>query len=246
MQTRQITTCVFIILGALLSATLTRATDYSNPNNWMQTSYYGDQPVDVFYLYPTARDPGAPYNDINDPAMRAQANYFLAAQASAFAPFANVYAPYYRQADATQVLGQDFDVQDSITSDIPKEDALAAFDYYIKNYNNGRPFILAGHSQGSNMLLYIMSEYLQANPDVANRMVASYAIGYGVSQDYLDANPHLQFAQGAGDLGVIISWNTEAEGVAPLGANPVVRPNSISIKGETQGFIQPARIVIKP
>ena len=33
--------------------------------------------------------------------------------------------------------------------EIPKADVFAAFDYYIKHYNNGRPFILAGHSQGS-------------------------------------------------------------------------------------------------
>ena len=58
------------------------------------------------------------------------------------------------------------------------------------------------------MLLYIMSDYLRDNPEVQESMVAAYVIGFSVTQEYLDANPHLQFAQGAGELGTIISWNT--------------------------------------
>jgi hypothetical protein len=35
---------------------------------------------------------------------------------------------------------------------VPKTDITTAFDFYIKIFNNGRPFILAGHSQGAAMI----------------------------------------------------------------------------------------------
>ena len=40
---------------------------------------------------------------------------------------------------------------------IPTLDGTAAFDYYIKHYNNGRPFILLGHSQGSTVMTNLLS-----------------------------------------------------------------------------------------
>jgi len=44
--------------------------------------------------------------------------------------------------------------------------SLATFNYYIKNFNAGRPFILAGHSQGSNVLINLMTGYLKDHPEV--------------------------------------------------------------------------------
>lgn len=81
----------------------------------------------------------------------------------------------------------------------PKEDVFAGFDTYIKHDNNGRPFILAGHSQGSNELAYLLSEYMKENPKVYARMIAAYVIGYSITDKYLAANPHLKFAEGADD-----------------------------------------------
>ncbi len=114
--------------------------------------------------------------------------------------------------------------QDELLSGVTKSDVFAAFDYYLENYNDGRPFILAGHSQGSNMLLYILSEYMAEHPDVCERMVAAYVVGYSVTDEFLAENPHLKFAEGADDTGVIISYNTEAPVVE--GNNPVVKPNA--------------------
>ncbi|MFR2406214.1 MAG: DUF3089 domain-containing protein, partial [Eubacterium callanderi] len=95
---------------------------------------------------------------------------------------------------------------------------------YLEHENNGRPFILAGHSQGSNMLLYLLGEYMKAHPVVYRRMVAAYVIGYSVTGDYLAQNPHLRFAEAADDTGVIISYNTEAPGVTA--DNPVLLPGA--------------------
>ena len=111
---------------------------------------------------------------------------------------------------------------------LPRQDVFAALDYYFENLNGGRPFILAGHSQGSAIQSLVLAEYMKAHPEYLKRMVAAYVIGYSITGDYLKANPHLRFAEAADDTGVIVSWNTE--GPANEGQkNVVVLPGEISI-----------------
>lgn len=204
---------------------------YAKASNWLARPSHPNKKVDVFYLYPTSyfktssSDPVI--STINNPRMVAGAKTSFAQQATAFNTVANVYAPYYRQADAVTVLSSPLARQNQIVGGTPAHDATAAFSYYIEHYNDGRPFILAGHSQGSNVLLFLLSGYLKRHPAVYRRMVAAYVIGYGVTRSYLAQNPQLKFATGASDTGVIVSWNTEAPGLTIK--NPVVNPGSIAI-----------------
>lgn len=208
------------------------ATDYSQAEHWLSLPATTKN-IDVFYLYPTAwrkdneTDPNI--NEIDNASMRIGANSAFARQATAFETACNVYAPYYRQADATYTLTlPTLEERDAVIAGIPTLDAMAAFDYYIGHLNNGRPFILAGHSQGSNVLLNILSDYMEEHPDVYERMVAAYVIGYSVTEAYLTENPHLNFATGAEDTGVIISYNTQSPHVAE-GDNPVVLDGALAI-----------------
>ena len=219
------------ILTMVASAGGNQATDYSKPANWLALPGAVDKQVDVFYLYPTswqkenANEPNV--CEIDNPSMIRGSKLAFSRQATAFETFANIYAPYYRQADAVYCLSLSLEDQEKLLGGIPKTDAFAAFDYYIKHYNHGRPFILAGHSQGSNLLVYLLSEYMKKHPEVYARMIAAYVIGYSVTDSYLAQNPHLRFAKGPDDTGVIISYNTEAPVVE--GNNPVVLPGALVI-----------------
>ena len=106
-------------------------------------------------------------------------------------------------------------------------DVTAAFEYYLQYYNHGRPFILAAHSQGSAVLRTILSDYMKDHPNVYKRMIAAYVVGQSITSDYLAKNPHLTFATGPDDTGVIVSWNTE--GPVVDGVNPVTMPGGIAI-----------------
>ena len=75
-------------------------------------------------------------------------------------------------------------------------------------------------------MAYLLSEYMKENPVVYSRMIAAYVIGYSITKEYLAENPHLKFAEGPDDTGVIISYNTEAPNVV---ANPMVLPGAIAI-----------------
>ena len=206
-------------------------TDYHEPGNWMLVPASPDKPVDVFYIHPTSysrADATAPVvADINDAGMRKGAQSAYERQASAFAPVANVYAPYYRQLDAVWALTLPAAEHVQAIEGAPTIDVTAAFAYYLEHFNDGRPFAIAGHSQGSDVATHLLAGYLTQHPDVAKRMVVAYVVGYSVTQDWLDANPAFPFADGATDTGVIASWNTEAPTIAS--ANPVVLPGALVI-----------------
>ncbi|MCX6244904.1 MAG: DUF3089 domain-containing protein [Bacteroidetes bacterium] len=196
---------------------ITTSTDYSQSMHWLSlppTVYKAD----VFYVYPTTSwtkdNTAAMICAIDDSLMMAGAASAFARQATAFDTAANVYAPYYRQDNSSP------DNRLNVIAGIPTADVTAAFDYYIKNFNKGRPFILAGHSQGANIVCNLLSGYLKENPQVYARMIAAYVIGGPVTKQFLNDNPHLKFATGPDDTGVIISYNTEAPNVS--GVNPVL------------------------
>lgn len=223
-----ITLCVSLTLAA--HANDTQVTDYSQAKHWLALPASTDKAVDVFYLYPTAwykvNKDELNICEIDNPIMLEGSKLAFARQATAFETVGNIYAPYYRQADVGYTLSLSPEEQEKFVGGIPKTDAMAAFDYYIKNCNNGRSFILVGHSQGSNLLAFILSEYMKEHPAVYARMIAAYVIGYSVTGDYLAKNPHLKFAKGSDDTGVIISYNTQAPNVIN---NPVVMPGAIAI-----------------
>jgi hypothetical protein len=205
-------------------------TDYSNDNNWLYIDTNSDKEVDVFYLYPTAwqRRDGEEYlSSIDNLSLRAGAKSVFATQATVYMEAGNVYAPYYRQLDAFWTLKLDSVEQKEYLMGATYLDAVAAFEYYLENYNKGKPFILAGHSQGSNVLKFMLEYYMGEHPEVFERMVAAYIIGYSITQDDLDANPHMKFAEGETDTGVIISWNTEAPDMTV--ENLVVSPGALVI-----------------
>ncbi len=202
--------------------------DYANEENWIHIPDT-DYEVDVFYLYPTSwvRKEEEPYYcEIDNESMRKSAPFSYLRQATTFETSANVYAPFYRQVDALWIMADSLEGGQKYFEGIPYTDAIAAFEYYLENYNHGKPFILAGHSQGSAVTKGILKYYMKDHPEVYERMVAAYVIGYSVTEKELQQYPHLKFAEGEEDTGVIVSWNTEAPGTE---YNPVLLDGALSI-----------------
>jgi hypothetical protein len=210
------------------------ATDYADSGNWLSLPNQDLKNVDIFFIYPTAwraKEGQYPVAKIDNTEMRHWADFYLKTEGSAFETVGNIYAPYYRQLDALFVFeatkkgGTDLALK--YFGGIPKTDIFAAFDYYIKHYNKGKPFILVGHSQGSAMTLLLLIQYMKENPDVYKRMIAAYPIGIPITKQIYAANPHLKPAKGALDTGVIISYNVESPKVD--GQNFLSNPDSVLI-----------------
>ncbi len=213
------------------SAKLLESIDYSDTANWISFPENPDKSVDLFFLYPTVygvknlvvADGAA---DIDNAEMWEGATNSLKTQASVFSESCNIYMPAYRQLSIlclTNVVDEPDIVEYYLSRDI-----YNALDYYFENHNEGKPFILAGHSQGSVWVAEILENYMKDHPEYLERMVASYVIGYSVTTDYLAANPHLKFAEAADDIGVIVSYNVEGPGNKNQ-TNSVVRGNPVAI-----------------
>ncbi len=206
--------------------------DYSYADNWLMIPEGIKKEVDTFYVYPTivtnTLDIAPAIVDIDDPIMRVGAYDTYVKNATAFEESTNVFAPFYRQTNMAAVADlrgqelEDFHKQEQRT------DIYAALDYYFEHYNEGRPFILAGHSQGSILLKIALEEYFRLHPEYYERMVAAYLVGFSVTEQDLQNYPHLKFAKGPDDTGVIISWNTEGPGNKDAD-NIVVEEGGISI-----------------
>lgn len=204
------------------------AWDYSNKDNWMffDNNDRVDHSVDVFFLYPTSVSSEVTTDvcsSIDDMRLNAHRSYIQAAET--LSSFTNMYAPYYRQVSGVGIAKNPTadGLMEMAANNVTRTDVYASLDYYFANCNKGKPFILAGHSQGSCNLKIVLSEYMKVHPEYLKRMVACYAIGYYFPDSWFKENPLIKKATGETDTGVLITWNTEGPGQTkfnlPVGNN---------------------------
>jgi hypothetical protein len=74
----------------------------------------------------------------------------------------------------------------------------------MKHYNNGRPVIIAGHSQGCLHAYRLIKEFFDTTA-LKQKLVAAYLIGFRICKDSLK---NLKPADSASQTGCYVSWNT--------------------------------------
>lgn len=212
--------------------------DYSQSRNWLALPQAPAKPVDVFWVYPTVYQGKPILADLSDPQMREAAAQTLQIQASVFADAANIFAPLYRQANVS-VLSMDQTTKERYLG-VGLSDVTAAFDYYLEHLNGGRPFILAGHSQGSNLLLDFLKKRA-GDPALRERLVSAYVIGWSVTGEDLKNHPALRVCQNARQTGCIITYNCVADGAQEKA--PTILPGAVVVNPltwETNGALAAA------
>jgi hypothetical protein len=164
--------------------------------------------VDVFYLHPTTFQGTDNWNqDISDAKTNAWTDIsVMARQAAIFNGCCRVYAPRYRQATSGAVGAKD-DSGDKARA-VAYDDVKAAFQYYLDHYNDGRPFILAGHSQGTFLIQQLLEDVVDASA-IRPQFVAAYGIGISFplgtfGRQYKTISPCTKPAQ----TGCVVSWLT--------------------------------------
>ena len=207
------------------AATTPQSPDYNKASSWVFQASTPDKPVDVFYIYPTIYGDASPANmDINNASLRKTAEHLMDAQAGAYSKAANLFAPYYRQMSFAK-LDPQADMFQNKYFKLGYSDASRAFKYYLEHLNQGRPFILAGHSQGAMVLITLMREQFN-NLELQKKLVAAYLLGYSVTQKDFTTYPWMKPATGATDTGVIISYNTQSPDATD---SPVLLPGAYCI-----------------
>ena len=174
------------------------------------TGYTIDTSTDVFFIHPTTytgnnnKGWNAPIDDyeINTKTDRTTILY----QASVFNEKCRVFAPRYRQANINA-----FYISDSLSEsyfDIAYEDIKNAFKYYLKNYNNGRPIIIASHSQGTKHAGRLLKEFFE-NTALRDKLVCAYIIGMPIPDNYFT---RLKPCKDSLSTGCFVGWRTFKNG----------------------------------
>ena len=218
------------------------ATTALNPNGYGSTGQSAiakDPPIDCFYVYPTVSTDRAMNSDLN-----VDRSETLATE-SQFARFASVcrpFAPIYRQMTVSAVAAYSAGADISQAVAVAFRDVASAWDNYIRTRNQGRPFVLIGHSQGSLMLQMLIARRIETNPALAARMKLAIIPGFDllVPEGRLVGGTFkkVPLCSHPGETGCAISWTSFREkNVPPKGAifGYSDRP------GMTVGCVNPAR-----
>lgn len=219
-----------LVLLAVCSLAAAQTPDYNDGGSWAYWRVGEGKAADLFIICPTVDLGTDGHSNMSLADEQTKANFVgaLNMQRGIYEQHCRMYAPYYRQA----VLA-DYDLPANEAEpyfNLAYKDVRAAFVYYMQHENNGRPFVLAGFSQGAEMCLRLLKEF--GDDDfVKDNMVACYAIGWRFTPQEAAEYPYIQPAKCADDLGKVIVFNSEApevtssaivpEGVKTFAINPL-------------------------
>jgi Protein of unknown function (DUF3089) len=175
-----------------------------------------DSSVDVFFLHPTTytkkmkmRGPNA---EIDNDLINAKTDYStILYQASVFNQQSRVFAPRYRQAHIKEFFIKDEETKTK-AFELAYTDVKEAFKYYLQHWNNGRPIIIASHSQGSLLAERLLKDFFQDKP-LMNKLVVAYIIGWPIPKEYFSS---LKMCSDSLSTGCICSWRTLQKGYIPF------------------------------
>ncbi|MEM6628888.1 MAG: DUF3089 domain-containing protein [Bacteroidota bacterium] len=164
--------------------------------------------ADVFFIHPTIFDGGSAWNanlgdtELNEKVDRTTIRH----QGSAFNESCRVFAPRYRQ----MVLGgfyaktpEDNESKEKAL-DLAYEDVKQAFQHYLENYNEGRPIVIASHSQGSRHGVKLMQEFFDGTA-LQDQLVAAYLLGWPIRPSEFKQLP---VCEGPTQNACVIGWAT--------------------------------------
>ncbi len=171
--------------------------------------------VDVFFVHPTTYF-GDKSNQswnariANEKLNQSTDKLAILNQASIFNAAGKVYAPRYRQAHYHSYFTEQKE-EATQAFEMAYQDVKAAFLYYLEKHNNGRPIIIASHSQGTTHTGRLLKEFFDNKP-LNNQLVVAYLIGMPVPEDAFE---NIKPCERKTDLHCFCSWRSFKNGHYP-------------------------------
>jgi hypothetical protein len=164
-------------------------------------------PFDCFYVHPSVSSQTTPNASLTiEPADIGVAE----TQAQPFSRLCRVFAPMYRQRTmASAVNGL---AADPRATTIAYDSVLAAWQDYLRHYNDGRPIIFIGHSEGAAMLIRLLETQVDPDPALRVRTVVAILAGGNVAVPIGKLAGatfrHLPLCTAAAQTGCVIAYST--------------------------------------
>ncbi len=171
--------------------------------------------ADVFFIHPTTYFGAESWNaPLKHPLSKQIVDeIILPGQASAFNARCRIFAPRYRQATFFSFLEASRSGRKAF--ELAYSDIASAFDIFIRQLDEGRPFFIASHSQGTLHAIRLLEEKIE-NSEIRKQLVSAYVIGYRFPLDkFGTAFKNLKPCESPLDTGCIINWDTYEYGGKP-------------------------------
>jgi len=182
----------------------------SVPND-LKNRFKTDTSINVFFIYPTlysSKEMEHGWNaSLTDATLNAKIDYTtILSQASVFNQYP-IYAPRYRQAHLSAYYTAD--TAAAIAAfELAYNDVKTSFEYFLKHFNKGKPFIIASHSQGTTHARKLVKELIDDKP-LAKLFIAGYLVGIPVPEKMYSK---LQTCTTPTQIGCLCSWRTYRDG----------------------------------
>ncbi|MEE4204318.1 MAG: DUF3089 domain-containing protein [Halieaceae bacterium] len=176
-----------------------------------------DNPAyDCFYVYPTTSMDRTGNSDLVPDASEFRT---VSGQFARFKEVCRIYAPVYRQvtipALTALMSGQGDMGADGVMA---YRDVAAAFMHYLEHDNDGRPFVLVGHSQGTRMLITLIQQMIDGKP-LQDRMLSALLLGFNVEVplkgDVGGAFKSVPLCRSPSQTGCVVSYVSFRDAVPP-------------------------------
>jgi hypothetical protein len=168
----------------------------------------GGQPAfDCFYVYGTVSAESTLNADLQ---IQAAEVGVAVDQASRFSSVCRVWAPIYRQVTLQALLtGHAIDPAVLATA---YQSLASAWQDYLTHYNDGRPIIFIGHSQGAAMLTMLLRNQVDNDPQLRARLVSAIVLGGNVTvpvgKDVGGTFAHIPACRSSTETGCVIAYST--------------------------------------
>lgn len=211
------------ICGRDITAILVEADGSANFNPSVPAA---NPKIDCFFLYGTVSDDAGTNSDFQPGIHEIEVVLALAAR---YREVCRVFAPIYRQVTLSflvlETTGSPLagGEQRRAAEEIAYRDVLDAFREYMAHHNQGRGFILVGHSQGSRMLSRLIAEVIEQQPYLSDRHIAAHIPGeeivVPVGQDVGVTFARTPACRSPTHTGCVIAYSSYRKGDPEL-ANP--------------------------
>ena len=180
-----------------------------------------DAKVDCFYVYHTvdwSTEPGNTQTRFPHPEDVVKA---LNRNGAHYRGVCRMFAPVYRQMTLGTYEMNPGDWHDTEFFEKAYGDVLEAFEYYMREHNEGRDFVLIGHSQGTHVLTRLLQDKFDSDEALRKQLVSALLIGGSVRvHEGTRAGgsfANIPLCASANETGCVIAFDAIAAGEDPRG-----------------------------
>ena len=186
-----------------------------------------DAEVDCFYVYPTVNFSLEPGNtEVLFPHPEAEIA-IVSWQAAQYRAACRLFAPLYHQMSLISYLVDLGEWEDAEYFQRGHDDVVEAFEYYMRNHNEGRGFVLIGHSQGSHNLTKLLEDKFDHDEALREQLVSAVLVGPTNRVQVLEGElsggsfSNIPLCANSRETGCVIAFDANAAGVETIHKNSV-------------------------